>query len=94
VECKHYKDDHFTSKVLTDKNPQLYDWWSQCKRQSDQVNREPLLIFKHDRSKLFVAYEVLPQNDVSFIYVSRPPYEFYISLLEEWIKKETPQFVS
>ena len=94
VECKHYADDHFTSKILTDKNPQIYQWWEQCKRQGVQVNRKPLLIFKHDRSKMFVAYEELPNSNVSFVFVNREPYEFYISLLEDWVLKEAPQFVS
>jgi hypothetical protein len=93
TECKHYKDDHLTSKVLTDKDPQLFEWWSQTKRQADQVNREPLLIFKFDRSKLFCCYEVLPDN-VPFLYVSRNGVEFYISLLDQWVNLENPKFVA
>jgi hypothetical protein len=94
VECKHYKDDHLNSKVLTDKNPQLFEWWTQCKRQADQVNREPLLIFKHDRSKLFCAFEALPETHVPFLYISRNGFEFYVTILEDWIVQEKPKFVS
>ena len=95
IECKHYAEDHLTSKILTDKNPQLFDWWIQCKRQADQVNKDPLLIFKFNRSKLFCAYEELP-NDTAlpFIYVSRNGHELFISLLEDWIASEQPKFVS
>jgi Holliday junction resolvase len=55
IEVKHYKDDHLTSKVLTSKNPQLIEWWKQAVRQGIQVDMEPILFFKFDRSKWFVA---------------------------------------
>ncbi len=55
IEAKHYKDDHLTSKILTSKNPQLIEWWSQAVRQGEQVNMQPLLFFKFDRSKWFIA---------------------------------------
>ena len=38
IEVKHYKDDHFTSKILTDKTPQLLDWWGQTVREAAQVS--------------------------------------------------------
>jgi len=94
VECKNYKDDHISSKILTDKVPQIFHWWEQTLRQGEQVNREPLLIFKFDRSKLFCAFQVMPESHLPFLYVSRNGYEFYIALLEEWIKMETPKFVA
>ena len=56
IEVKHYKDDHLTSKILTDKNPQILKWWEQAVRQAEQTSREPLLLFKFDRSKWFVAF--------------------------------------
>lgn len=57
VEVKHYKDDHLTSKILTSKDPQWFDWWKQTVREAGQVSREPILIYKFDRSKNFVAFE-------------------------------------
>lgn len=95
VECKHYADDHINSGLLTHKNPQLIQWWEQCKRQADQVNREPLLLFKFDRSKIFAAYEILPNStNLPFLYLSRNGYEFYISTLEDWINFEQPEFIT
>ena len=94
VEVKHYEEDHLTSGILTHKNPQLFSWWEQCTRQAEQVNREPLLIFKHDRSKLFCAYAELPLNYVPFMFISRNPHEFYVSLLEDWVKIENPKFIA
>jgi len=55
IEVKHYKDDHLTSKILTSKNPQLMEWWLQAVRQGEQVDMSPMLFFKFDRSKWFMA---------------------------------------
>lgn len=63
IEVKHYKDDHLTSKILTSKDPQLIQWWKQAVRQSEQVDMEPLLCFKFDRSKwfsMFITSTVIP----------------------------------
>ena len=57
VEVKHYAEDHLTSKLLTGKSPQLLAWWSQAVRQGKQVEKVPMLFFKFDRSKTFVAFE-------------------------------------
>jgi len=55
IEVKHYKDDHLNSKILTSKTPQLIEWWEQAVRQGGQVDMIPLLFFKHDRGKWFMA---------------------------------------
>mgnify|MGYP000154958751 FL=1 len=93
VECKHYKDDHFTTKLLTDKQPQIIEWWEQTLRQGKQVDRKPLLLFKHDRSKVFAAYEDMPDNDFRFVFMNLLGYNFYISLLSEWLQHEKPRFI-
>lgn len=94
VEAKHYADDHLTSKVLTDKDPQLLQFWEQATRQGRQVDKIPLLIFKHDRSKLFVAFESIPNGTYSHFYVCAKGKEFYVALLEDWHKAEHPRFVA
>lgn len=93
IEVKHYKEDHLNSTVFTGKNPQLFIWWNQTVRQSNQTNKNPLLIFKHDHSKLFVAYEDLP-NLVNHIYININSSNLFISLLEEWLEQEQPKFIS
>jgi hypothetical protein len=96
VEIKHYAEDHLTSKVLTGKNPQLFQWWDQCVRQAIQMGRKPLLIFKHDRSKLFAAYMDFP-NAVDYIHMYINYHEchpFYVATLEDLVKHENPKFVS
>jgi hypothetical protein len=94
VECKHYKEDHLTSEILTSKNPTIIDWWSQAVRQAVQVNKKPLLLFKHDRSKIFVGFEDFPDVDYNFVYISRDPHQFFVSILEDWITHTNPKFVT
>lgn len=92
IEVKHYAEDHINSGLLTNKNPQLLDFWKQTVREALQVNRMPLLIFKFDRSKLFCAFEDMPTQNYRFVFVSVDGYEFFVALLEDWITKEAPKF--
>lgn len=103
VEVKNYADDHLTSKYLTGTNPQISIWWAQTIREAAQVNKEPLLIFKFDRSKLFAAfkhyegiddikYSYMPTSIKSnYIYLKRD--EVYVMLLEDYIREVRPQWV-
>jgi hypothetical protein len=93
VEVKHYEDDHLTSAILTHKDPQLIDWWNQTIRQSKQVGRKPLLIFKFNRSKVFVAFDELPTFTYRTITIHIGNTEFFVSLLEDWINNEQPKFI-
>jgi Holliday junction resolvase len=91
VEVKHYKDDHLTSKILTSKDPQLMKWWSQTVRESKQVDREPLLLFKFDRSKWFACaeytFEEYEYNDMPrLVYYDDNNFELIIQTLENWLK--------
>lgn len=95
VEVKHYKDCHIDHTLLSGKSPQLLDWWSQCLRQSQQVGKKPLLIFKHDRSKLYCAFKDMPTSDAyRYLYYQGLNYELYISLLDDWVVNEQPKFIS
>jgi hypothetical protein len=101
VEVKHYKDDHLTSKLITDKNPQLLQWWGQAVRQGFQTDREPLLLFKFDRSKWFVAFDAHALEDlcpkdlaykfIEFTFSNEHP--IYIAKLEEWLAHEEIQWI-
>lgn len=94
VEVKHYKDGHINSGLLTDKTPQIIEWWQQSVRQGLQVDKEPLLIFKHDRSKFFCAFKDMPEDGYRFMMISTHGYEFYIALLSEYIKFNKPKFIA
>jgi len=94
IEVKHYKDDHFTSKILTDKKAQLIDWWEQTIREAAQISRKPLLIYKFDRSKIFVAFKDMPTNsDYRWVFFNIDGHEFYSAKLDDWIDYEQPRFV-
>ena len=96
VEVKHYAEDHINSTLLTGKNPQLIDWWEQAVRQGIQVSRKPLLIFKFNRSKMFVAYQDMPSykdSNYRTIILTVNGHEFYISTLQDWLSSETPKFI-
>ena len=93
VEVKHYADDQFTSSIFTAKSPILFTWWDQALRQAEQVGKKPLLLFKHDRSKIFVAYEDLPDNDYLYSYLHYTP-PFYVALLDDWHREERPKFIA
>jgi len=94
VEVKHYKDDHLTSKLLTDKNPQLLEWWKQAERQAEQTDRLPLLLFKKDRGKWFVAFEweykINGYRTVKYIHGST---QIYMAKLEDWLEKEEIEWI-
>lgn len=93
VEVKGYKDDHLTSKYLTSVNPMISTWWAQALREAKQTDKLPLLIFKFDRSKLFVAFDLVevPVFSGNFMYLSRD--KIYVMELEDWIKQEEPSFI-
>jgi hypothetical protein len=94
VEVKHYKDDHINTGLLTHKQPQLIDWWEQTIRESKQVDKKPLLIYKHDRSKLFAAFLEMPSANYRYLFVDILGHQFYTSLLEDYIKYEQPKFTN
>jgi hypothetical protein len=88
VEVKHYKDDHLTSKLLTDKSPQILEWWNQADRQALQVDRIPLLLFKFDRSKWFVATDQVINFDNKYKTLEIYPESIAVTKLEDWLENE------
>ncbi len=95
IEVKGYADDHLTSQILTSKSPTILDWWEQTLRESLQVKRQPLLFFKFDRSKIFVAFSDMPtSDDYHYVFVHRQPHEFYVALAEDWLLHEHLEFIT
>jgi hypothetical protein len=93
TEVKHYAIDHFNSTLFTGKSPQLIEWWSQAIRQGEQVDKKPLLLFKHDRSKIFAAYIDMPDYNYRYVWVNILGHQFYVSTLTDWITFEKPRFI-
>lgn len=97
VEVKGYAEDHLTSAILTSKNPQLLIFWEQSQRQGKQVNKEPILIFKFDRSKVFVAWndpKYTPDGSYPYMYLERDGVALFTALLEDWLVHEQPKFIA
>jgi len=93
VEVKHYKDDHLTSSVLTSKNPQLIQWWEQAVRQGTQLGKKPLLLFKHDRSQVFAAFQDFPTGDYVHFYINWITSPFYVAKFKDWVSNDNPEFI-
>lgn len=92
VEVKHYADIEVDIRLLTSKNPIFRQWWAQTVREAGQMNKEPLLVFKHNRSKWFAAslsenvYFSMLDTEQSFLMLH--PEEIVICLLTEFCKYE------
>jgi len=89
IEVKNYADSHLNDKVLTSKTNEFVGWWTKLQRQSGIMR--PLLIFKYNRSKLFVATDLKPTNVEKRIDI--PHLNCYTCLLEEWIEREPIQWL-
>jgi hypothetical protein len=87
VEVKHYKEDHLTSKILSGTNPMFLTWWAQTRRESAQINKEPMLIFKFDRSKWFVGLEDDISTSCRSLTFSSEDEFIKIFLLEDLLKE-------
>lgn len=92
VEVKHYKDDHISTKLLTGTSPQFMEWWNQTTREAGEMNKKPLLIFKHNRSKWFAAHingsVQFDHLDDGIRNIILTPEEIYICLLTDFCKYE------
>ena len=89
IEVKNYAESPFNDKILTNKTNDFVLWWNKLQKQS--ANLKPLLIFKYNRSKLFVATDSKPNNVEK--YVDIPWLKCYIMLLEDWIQKESIEWL-
>lgn len=97
IEVKGYAEDHINSTLLSSKAPQILKFWEQAVRQGKQVKKDPLLIFKFDRSKAFVAWDNInytPDGSYPYLFYHRGEYIFYVALLEDWLVNEQPQFIA
>jgi hypothetical protein len=74
-------------------NPQLSQFWEQTVRESGQVNKKPLLIYKYDRSKLYACMDdlLVEQKDYPHRYLYSHE-GFYITRLEQWINFCKPEW--
>lgn len=93
VEIKHYKDCHIDHSLISGKSPQLIKWWEQTIRESGEVGKEPLLIFKHDRSQWYCGFKDMPAADYNYVFINKDGHEFYIAMLTDYIINNSPKFI-
>jgi Holliday junction resolvase len=92
IEVKNYADSPLTDKLFTqEKTNNLVKWWIKIRHQASNASQEPLLFFKYDRSKVFVATAKKPENTEKFLYIGW--LLCYIILAEEWLDKEKVEFI-
>jgi len=83
IECKHYKDIEWNN-LLTAKSSNLFSFWTQTLREAGVMDKRPLLIFRWNRSKDFVAYDDHILVD-SHIHINSFGHSFKIALLSDWL---------
>lgn len=86
IEVKNYKESHFNDKILTNKSNLFKIWWNKIKVQAPQNNKEPLLFFRYDRSKIFVTTNIEPLNTKNYMYYDN--FNCYTLLAEDWLDNE------
>lgn len=83
IEAKHYKEINWNN-LLTAKSTEMYKFWEQTLREADVMGKKPLLIFRWDRSKDYVAFnDDIEIND--YIAVNCFGHSFKIALLSDWL---------
>jgi len=84
IEAKHHKEVLWNS-LLTAKSSLLYDFWSQTTREAAVMKRNPLLVYKWDRSKLFACWNDDLVAVESYIHINAFSTSFKMTLLDDWL---------
>lgn len=92
VEVKNYAEDHITSKLLSSTCPEVLKWWEQAKSQANKVDKIPLLLIKHTRSKWFAIFND-PEPSTNIRWFCYNPERIYICMLEDLIKTTKIEWV-
>ena len=86
IEVKNYAESPLSDKVLTNKTNNLNVWWTKLCTQAKACRQEPLLFFRYNRSKTFVATHIKPAVLNKFLYIST--LDCYIMISDEWLQSE------
>ena len=84
IECKHYKDIQWNN-LLTAKTTDILQFWRQAVREAEVMRKEPLLIFRGNRSKDFVGWS----DDVKvdhYVEIKSFGCHFKVTQLDDWVK--------
>lgn len=92
IEVKNYEESALTDKILTNKSNNLIKWWDKIVLQANSQKQKPLLFFKYNRSKVFVATQQEPTNYKNYLYIGA--LSCYTMLSEDWLISEKPKFLN
>ena len=84
IECKHYKDIQWNN-LLTAKTTDLLNFWRQAVREAEVMRKEPLLIFRWNRSKDFVGWSDNVKVD-HYVEIKSFGCHFKVTQLDDWVK--------
>lgn len=91
IEVKNYEESPLTDKIFTNKSNYIIKWWEKAIEQAALKDQAPLVIFKYNRSKLFVVTREAPSASTQYMYICW--LDCYITLLEDWLEKETIEWL-
>lgn len=95
VEVKGRKDPILNHKILNSAKSDLEKFWDQAQSQALKVNKFPILIFKWDRSKFYVAYAKKPDYVFyPWVHINAIDNDFFVSYLEDFIKYEKIEWIT
>src|SRR6056300_331628 len=83
TECKHNKDFQWNN-LLTSKTTDILNFWRQTVREAEVMKKKPLLIFRWNRSKDFVAFD----DDLKvpfYMEINSFGCRFKVTKLDDWI---------
>lgn len=90
IEVKNYKDSPIAPTLLTAKTNDLKAWWKKLEAQATGLKAIPVLFFKHDRSKWFIAVGYKPLKYKEYIYINS--LKCYVMPAEEFLQLEWKSF--
>ncbi len=91
IEVKFYRDMAFNHKIFTQKSNTFVKWWSKLVKQAEQMNQEPLLIFKENHSQWYVATTRKPCYK-KHMYINW--LGCYITLAEKFLETQEMEFTN
>lgn len=91
IEVKSYAEDQINSNVLNDSNSQLEKFWAQATREAEEMNAEPILVFKKNRGKWIIATENSEMVTPELIFQPDSGTVLYIYLFDTWLATKTTE---
>jgi len=87
IEVKNYEEPILDIKIFTNKSSHFKVFWEKVCEQAAERDQEPLLAFKHSRSKWYLATRNKPEFVEEYIHINW--LGCYVMLLEPWLAEET-----